>query len=92
MSSCSASGKAGDSCSSYLNILINTAATRPNSSDHHTVNLQWNAAAKNHHSGVIGRIEPEALLAGLRDVREILRRHIECPSCPRLVDCDIDAA
>jgi len=58
-------------------VLFNTAAARSDGPDHYSIDLDGNSAAEDYDSGVIGRVEPEALLATLCEVRQVLGRHVK---------------
>jgi hypothetical protein len=71
--------------------LFDATAARSDSPDYHPIDFDGNAAAKDHDSGVVGRVEPEALLATLRQARQVLGRRVKGSRSPSLVDCDIHA-
>ncbi len=58
----SSSGKArrGRTCNG--DVLFDTSAARSDSADNRAIELDGNSAAKDHDSGVVGHVEPEALL------------------------------
>jgi hypothetical protein len=72
--------------------LFDTSAARSDSTDNHAIELDGNSAAKDYYPGVVGRVKPEALLARLRQTREVVGRHIKSPRSPSFIDCDIHAA
>ena len=74
------------------NVLLNAAATRSHGPDHYSIDLDGNSASEDNDSGVIGRVEPEALLTTLCEARQIFGRHVEGSRSPRLIDCDIHAS
>src|SRR5579864_3132245 len=75
----------------HSDILFDAAAARSNSPYHHVIAFDGNSTAEDYDPGIVGRVEPEALLATLCQMRQLLSRHVKGPRGPGLVDCDIHA-
>jgi len=72
-------------------VLLPRTAADPNRPNHLPLPLQRNSPSEDHHPGMIARVNPEELVAGLAALRERLGLNIEGARSPRLVDRNIDA-
>src|ERR1035438_8590681 len=73
-------------------ILLSRSAANSDGAYHFAVPLQRNAAREDHHASVVGDVDAEKLVPGLTVSGQFLRRDIEGPGRPGLVNRDIDAA
>ena len=62
----SSSSKTRDGRTCNRDVLFDASAARSDSADNYAIELDGNSAAKYYYSGVVGRVQPEALLARLR--------------------------
>src|SRR4051812_38600538 len=84
-------GKRGGGGTCDRDVLFDTAATRTNGADHRAIPLDRDASPEDHDPTAVRRVEAEALLAALRDLREGIGGHVERAGCPGLVDRDTGA-
>src|SRR6266478_4347482 len=73
-------------------ILIAGTAADANRADYPSIQLQRDAAGKNHDLAVVGNMNAEELASRLRMLRQLLRFDIKCPRRVSLLHRDIDAA
>src|SRR5260370_19525731 len=73
-------------------ILIAGSTADANRADYLAIQLQRDAAGKNHDLAVVGNMNAEELAARLRMLRQLLRFDIKCTRRVSLLHPDIDAA
>ena len=81
----------GQSSACNKNVLFHASAAGPHSSDHRAVHNYRHAAAENHDSALVRRVEAKAGLPVLSQLCETVGRCVERPRCPGFVDRDTDA-
>src|SRR5205814_1128314 len=79
-------------CRSDGMILIAGTAADTNRTDYLAIQLQWDAAGKNHDLAVVGGVNAEELASRLRMFCQFLRFKVECARRVSLLHGDVDAA